>query len=120
MPILDGRHYFVYCFNFIHGRIDILDSNDYVKLCTDPCFRHKPVWDHLNLIDEAFQKVSKNKIPRVHRWPKPFVDLPKQARDNDCLFFLWKYLEFYDGERLTVIINPVSILVLLHSSFSPI
>jgi hypothetical protein len=34
--------------------------------------------------------------------------LPKQAGPNDCMFFLWKYMEFWDGDRLNIDINPVS------------
>jgi hypothetical protein len=52
--------------------------------------------------------VSNLKLPRVSAWRKPFIDLPKQAGQRDCLFFVWKYMEYYDGDSLTIEINPVS------------
>jgi hypothetical protein len=98
----------VYCFNFIHKRIDVLDSNDYFMKCTDEEERHKAAFTKIPIIDAAFQKVSNLKLPRVSAWRKPFFDLPKQAGQSDCLFFVWKYMEYYDEDSLTIEINPVS------------
>jgi hypothetical protein len=110
VPIQDGAHYFVYCFNFIHKHIDVLDSDDYFMKCTDQEERHKAAFAKIPIIDAAFQKVSNLKLPRVSAWRKPFIDLPKQAGPSDCLFFIWKYTEYYDGDgdSLTIEINPVS------------
>jgi hypothetical protein len=44
---------------------------------------------------------------RVSGWRKPFIEVPKQAGPNDCLFFVWKYTEYYDGNKVTEEINPV-------------
>jgi hypothetical protein len=77
----------VYCFNFMHNRIDVLDSNNYFMKCTNPVERHKHVFAKIPIIDAAFQKVSNFKLPRVSGWRKPFIEVPKQADPNDCLFF---------------------------------
>ena len=108
VPIRDGDHYFVYCFNFIHTQIDVLDLNDYFMKCSDQEERHQAVFAKIPIIDAAFQKVSNLKLPRVSRWRQPFINVPKQARPSDCVFFVWKYMEYYDGDSMTKEINPVS------------
>ena len=60
------------------------------------------------IISAAFQKVTNNKFPRFGNWDRAVIDLPKQAGPNDCMFFLWKYMEFWDGNHLNIDINPVS------------
>ncbi|CAL4995828.1 unnamed protein product [Urochloa decumbens] len=40
MPVCDGCHYFLYCINLIHNRIDILDSIDYWWNQGAPMDRH--------------------------------------------------------------------------------
>jgi hypothetical protein len=40
-------------------------------------------------------------------WRKPFIEVPKQAGPNDCLLFVWKYMKYYDGNKVTEEINPV-------------
>jgi hypothetical protein len=52
-------------------------------------------------VDAAFQKVSNFKLPRVSGWRKPFIKVPKKADPNDFLFFVWKYMEYYDGNKVT-------------------
>ena len=94
----------------LHQRIDVLDSNDYFMNCTDKLDRHEAVFAKIPIIDAAFQKVSNRKLPRVHRWKRPFINVTKQALLNDCMFFIWKYMEYYDGEKLTKEINPVSFI----------
>ncbi|RLN32961.1 uncharacterized protein C2845_PM03G23240 [Panicum miliaceum] len=53
-------HYFIYCLNLIHNRIDILDSIDYFWTDIDP---HNSIFAKLSIINAAFQKVTKNKFP---------------------------------------------------------
>ena len=108
MPAFSGKHYFVYCINLIHNRIDILDSIDYIWGNSDPEVRHRPIAEKMPIISAAFQKVTNNKFPRFGNWDSAFIDLPKQAGPNDCMFFLWKYMEFWDGDRLNIHIDPVS------------
>ncbi|CAM0145897.1 unnamed protein product [Urochloa decumbens] len=105
MPLCDGSHYFLYCINLIHNRIDILDSIDYWWNQTSPDDRHLPVWGKLPLINQAIKKITNGKFPTFHNWSKPFIDLPKQAGPRDCMFFVWKYMEFWDGDRLNIEIN---------------
>ena len=94
----------------LHQRIDVLDSNDYFLNCTDKLDHHEAVFAKIPIIDAAFQKVSNRKLPRVHKWKRPFINVTKQALLNDCMFFIWKYMEYYDGEKLTKEINPVSFI----------
>ncbi|RLN30525.1 uncharacterized protein C2845_PM05G22180 [Panicum miliaceum] len=42
----------------------------------------------------------------IEKWSTPMINLLKQAGPSDCMFFLWKYMEFWDGERLHTDINP--------------
>ncbi|RLN03420.1 uncharacterized protein C2845_PM13G08780 [Panicum miliaceum] len=58
------------------------------------------------IINAAFQKVTKNKFPEFDNWSMVFIDAPKQAGPSDCMFFLWKYMEFWDGDCLNIDINP--------------
>ena len=108
MPACSRKHYFVYCINLIHNRIDILDSIDYIWGNNDPEVRHWPIAEKMGIISIAFQKVTNNKFPRFGNLDRAFIDLPKQAGPNDYMFFLWKYMEFWDGDRLNIDINPVS------------
>ena len=94
----------------LHQRIDVLDSNDYFLNCTDKLDRHEAVFAKIPIIDAAFHKVSNQKLPRVHRWKRLFINVTKQALLNDCMFFIWKYMEYYDGEKLTKEINPMSFI----------
>ena len=54
VPIRDGIHYFVYCFNMLHQRIDVLDSNDYFLNYIDKLDRHEAVFAKIPIIDAAF------------------------------------------------------------------
>jgi hypothetical protein len=86
----------------MHNRIDVLDSNDYFMKCTNPVEGAK-----IPIIGAAFQKVSNFKLPRFSGWRKPFIEVPKQVGHNDWLFFVWKYMEYYDRNEVTEEINPV-------------
>ena len=102
------KHYFVNYIKLIHNHIDILYSIDYIWGNNDPEVRHRPIAEKMPIISAAFQKVTNNKFPRFGNWDRAFIDLPKQAGPNDCMFFLWKYMEFWDGDRLNIHIDPVS------------
>ncbi|RLM74445.1 uncharacterized protein C2845_PM15G00890 [Panicum miliaceum] len=106
IPVCAQRHYFVYCINLIHQHIDILDSIDYFWTVTSPDTRHEPIKNKLPFMNAAFQKVSGNKFPQIDKWSTTMINLPKQAGPSDCMFFLCKYMEFWDGERLYTNINP--------------
>jgi hypothetical protein len=86
----------------------VLDSKDYFLNCSNQEERHKAVFAKIPIIDAAFQKVFNLKLPRVSKWMRPFIDVPKQAGHSYCLFFVWKYMEYYDGDKMTKEINPVS------------
>ncbi|CAL4994031.1 unnamed protein product [Urochloa decumbens] len=106
MPACDGEHYFLYYINLIHNRIDILDSIDYWWTRGDPRRHHQPIWDKLPLINQAFKKLTNGKFPTFYNWSRPFINVVKQAGPSDCMFFLWKYMEFWDGDHLNIEINP--------------
>jgi len=94
----------------LRQRIDVLDSNDYFLNYTDKLDRHEAVFAKISIINAAFHKVSNRKLPRVHRWKRPFINVTKQALLNDCMFFIWKYMEYYAREKLTKEINPMSFI----------
>jgi hypothetical protein len=65
------------------------------------------VFAKIPIIDAACQKVSNLNLPRFSGWKKPFIEVPKQTGPNGCLFFVWKYMEYYDGNKMMEEINPV-------------
>ncbi|KAF8650187.1 hypothetical protein HU200_064042 [Digitaria exilis] len=111
-----SSHYCVYCINLIHNRIDILDSLAYFWIDTNPMDRHAVLLNKMPLVSAVFQKATGNKVLDFGKWKSTFIDVPKQAGPNDCMFFAWKYMEFWDGERLHCELNPmqVYVIVLLH------
>ena len=88
MPACSVKHYSVYFINLIDIHIDILDSIDYIWGNSDPEVRHWPIAEKMPIISAAFQKVTNNKFPHFGNWDRAFIDLPKQAGPNDCMFFL--------------------------------
>ncbi|RLN23579.1 uncharacterized protein C2845_PM07G11120 [Panicum miliaceum] len=65
IPVYAQRHYFVYCINLIHQRIDILDSINYFWTATGPDTCHEPIKNKLpSFMNAAFQKF-KGMIYRV-------------------------------------------------------
>ncbi|CAN6342492.1 unnamed protein product [Urochloa humidicola] len=106
IPEYNERHYFVYCLNLIHNRIDILDTIDYWFTDTDSDVYHKPIFEKLPIINAAFHKVTSGKFPKFLNWSRPFAGVPKQIGPNDCISFLWKYMEFWDGDTLRTDLNP--------------
>ncbi|PVH64072.1 hypothetical protein PAHAL_2G178600 [Panicum hallii] len=106
IPVCAGKHYFVYCINLIHNRINILDSTDYFWADTSLEPRHQLIFDKMPIINGAFQMVNKNKFRQFDNRSRLFIDVPKQAGPSDCMFFLWKYMKFWGGERLNIETNP--------------
>jgi hypothetical protein len=92
-----------------------LDSIDYYWADTNPKPCHQPIIDKLSIMNAELKKVSNNKFPQFDKWSMPIIDVPKQAGPSDCMFFLWKYMEFWDGEHLNIDINPVSYFFFCYS-----
>ncbi|RLM65308.1 uncharacterized protein C2845_PM16G00310 [Panicum miliaceum] len=86
MPICARKHYFVYCINLIHNRINIFDSIDYFWADTSPEPCHQPIYAKLPIINAVFKKVTENKFPQFDNWSRPFIDVSKQAGPSDCMF----------------------------------
>ncbi|KAF8712042.1 hypothetical protein HU200_028874 [Digitaria exilis] len=68
--------------------------------------RHGALLNKMPLVSAVFRKARGNKVPDFGKWKSSFIDVPKQAGPNDCMFFAWKYMEFWDGERLHCELNP--------------
>jgi len=66
---------------------------------------------------DALKRYTGNKFTGFSEWKFVFVPVPKQdPYSNDCAFFVMHFLEYYDGEKRKMDINPVS-TCLLHKLF---
>ncbi|XP_044360860.1 uncharacterized protein [Triticum aestivum] len=103
-----GSHFSVYCVNRVHRRIDVLDSVDWSTQQTTFEDFHKP-WGPIAVarLNDAFLKVTEGKFDNFCKWPIARFPTPKQLA-NDCPFFCFKFLKFYDGEenQLRIKIDP--------------
>ncbi|RLM62304.1 hypothetical protein C2845_PM14G07150 [Panicum miliaceum] len=92
--LVTEEHYSIYCINFIHDLIDVLDSSpedhtDYHQILGDQTIRR------LNLL---FQLTTDYTIKQFTRFKCPNID----SRDNDCGFFAIKFMELWNGESFHI------------------
>jgi len=115
LPVHQGRHWTVYCVNFIHEQIDILDSADWTV--NQRKKYHGAIAGRIRKrLNDLFKELTDGKIKDFSGWGLPFLEVPRQQLPNDCAFFVMMFLENYDGEkrRLTMNINPVSLFMFDH------
>ncbi|CAN6220964.1 unnamed protein product [Urochloa humidicola] len=103
--VMEEEHYSVYCINFIHDRIDVLDSSAehhtvYHQVLGDRIIRR------LNLL---FQSATNGKIKEFTRFKRPIIDACLQLRDNDSGLYALKFMELWNGDSFHVPILTESI-----------
>lgn len=109
LPIFCEGHFLVLCINMIHDRIDMLDPLDFIRNGTKPDERRKNLIKKIvPRLSNLFETVVGQQFPKIETWSTSFPSVVKQEMENDCLFFIWKYMELYDGDELTDNLNPVS------------
>ncbi|XP_062213565.1 uncharacterized protein LOC133914479 [Phragmites australis] len=96
------EHISVYCINFRHTRIDVLDSLDYKSIGTEWEQHHdKEFCDTMmQRLSDSFQRISKKDFKVFANMRRvPFTEAPVMVNRNDCAFFSMKFIEFFDGEE---------------------
>lgn len=109
LPILHSEHWFVYCVNLKHNRIDVLNSKvnseEYWKDAENKCK------DIMSTLQEALQKCRHWKQGFAH-WRPTRVECRKKIDTNDSALFAMYFLEHYNGDMKSLqnTINSVSVL----------
>jgi hypothetical protein len=117
--MLHQERYSVYCINVEHKRIDIFDCFDYQGAGTKFSAHHEEGLMHLLQLrlSEAFQKISP-KFPDFSTWRRcRFTKAPVAKHANECAPLAMRFIESYNGDRVTLMsppIEPVSVLPLSH------
>ncbi|CAM0150350.1 unnamed protein product [Urochloa decumbens] len=98
LPVMEEEHYSVYCINFIHDRIDVLDSSAehhtvYHQVLGDRIIRR------LNLL---FQEATDGKMKEFTRLKRPIIDACLQSHDNDRGLYALKFMELWNGDSFHV------------------
>ncbi|CAN6373403.1 unnamed protein product [Urochloa humidicola] len=98
LPVMEEEHYSVYCINFIHDRIDVLDSSAehhtiYHQVLGDRIIRR------LNLL---FQLATNDKLKEFTRFKRPIIDACHVSHDNDSGLYALKFMELWNGDSFHV------------------
>uniref|UniRef100_K3Y165 Ubiquitin-like protease family profile domain-containing protein n=1 Tax=Setaria italica TaxID=4555 RepID=K3Y165_SETIT len=108
LPVMEEEHYTIYCINFIHDRIDVIDSSpddhtDYHQVLGDRIIRR------LNLL---FQLVTDFEMKQFTRFKRPIIVPCMHTDDNDCGFYAIKSMELWNGDSFHVPILTVRLTTL--------
>lgn len=94
LPIQGVNHYSVYCINFIHDRIDILDSSP-----EDHMVYHDDLGNRIiPRLNALFQEATDGKLKSFTRFKRPIISVPQQLSHADSGFFAIKFMELWNGE----------------------
>ncbi|XP_039792113.1 uncharacterized protein LOC120672288 [Panicum virgatum] len=94
LPVMEEGHYSIYCINFIHDRIDVLDSSP-----EDHKVYHQVLGDRIiHRLNLLFQLATNSTIKQFTRFKRPIIDVCSQTRAIDCGFFALKFMELWNGE----------------------
>lgn len=101
---MEEDHYSVYCINFIHDRIDVLDSSP-----EDHTIYHDVLGDQIiRRLNLLFQLATDYTVKQFTRFKRPNIDVCVQSHENDCGFLAIKFMELWNGESFHVPILRVS------------
>ncbi|OEL26200.1 hypothetical protein BAE44_0012781 [Dichanthelium oligosanthes] len=89
---MEEEHYSIYCINFIHNRIDVLDSSP-----EDTRLYHELETDGI--------------VKQFTRFKHPIIDVCVQSHANDSGFFTIKFMELWNGESFHVPVLTVSLTI---------
>ncbi|XP_039777861.1 uncharacterized protein LOC120645161 isoform X1 [Panicum virgatum] len=98
LPVMEEDHYSVYCINFIHDRIDVLDSSP-----EDHTIYHNVLGDRIiRRLNLLFQLATDYRVKQFTRFKRPIIDVCMHSHENDCGFFAIKFMELWNGESFHV------------------
>ena len=104
---MEEGHYSIYCINFIHDRIDVLDSSP-----EDHKVYHQVLGDRIiHRLNLLFQLATNSTIKQFTRFKRPIIDVCSQTRAIDCGFFALKFMELWNGESFHVPILTVRLTI---------
>ena len=108
LPVMEEGHYSIYCINFIHDRIDVLDSSP-----EDHKVYHQVLGDRIiHRLNLLFQLATNSTIKQFTRFKRPIIDVCSQTRAIDCGFFALKFMELWNGESFHFPILAVRLIIL--------
>uniref|UniRef100_A0A0E0MKH4 Ubiquitin-like protease family profile domain-containing protein n=1 Tax=Oryza punctata TaxID=4537 RepID=A0A0E0MKH4_ORYPU len=103
LPMINDGHWTVFCFNFNHKRIDILDSlGDDRNEKALKALKDRVVGRFLDVVDVMYPK----KFTDVRKWKCFPASVQKQVLTNDCGFLAMKHIQFWDGKSFVKKICP--------------
>ncbi|KAG2549724.1 hypothetical protein PVAP13_9KG262013 [Panicum virgatum] len=95
---MEEDHYSVYCINFIHDRIDVLDSSP-----EDHIIYHNVLGDRIiQRLNLLFQLATDYRVKQFTRFKRPIIDVCMHSHENDCVFFAIKFMELWNGDSFHV------------------
>ncbi|XP_039828910.1 uncharacterized protein LOC120690347 isoform X3 [Panicum virgatum] len=98
LPVMEGDHYSVYCINFIHDRIDVLDYSP-----EDHTIYHNVLGDRIiRRLNLLFRLATDYRVKQFTRFKRPIIDVCMHSHKNDCGFFTIKSMELWNGESFHV------------------
>ncbi|OEL15066.1 hypothetical protein BAE44_0023913, partial [Dichanthelium oligosanthes] len=107
LPVMEEDPYSIYCINFIHNRIDVLDSSP-----EDTRLYHEVlsarIIPRLNLL---FQLETDSTVKQFTRFKHPIIGVCMQLHTNDSGFFAIKFMELWNGESFHVPVLTVSLTI---------
>jgi len=107
LPVMEEDHYSVYCINFIHDRIDVLDS-----IPEDHTIYHNVLGDRIiRRLNLLFQLATDYRVKQFTRFKHPIIDICMHSHENDCGFFAIKFMELWNGESFHVPILTVRLTI---------
>uniref|UniRef100_K3XPW6 Ubiquitin-like protease family profile domain-containing protein n=1 Tax=Setaria italica TaxID=4555 RepID=K3XPW6_SETIT len=100
LPVMEEEHYSIYCINFIHERIDVLDSSPKESKAS---YYHQVLGDQIiRRLNLLFQLVTKFEMKQFTIFKRPIIDVCMHTDDNDCGFFAIKFMELWNGDSFHV------------------
>uniref|UniRef100_A0A0E0KHC5 Ubiquitin-like protease family profile domain-containing protein n=1 Tax=Oryza punctata TaxID=4537 RepID=A0A0E0KHC5_ORYPU len=103
LPMINDGHWTIFCFNFNHKRIDILDSlGDDRDEKALKALKDRVVGRFLDVLNVMYPK----KFIDVRKWNCFPACVQKQVLTNDCGFLAMKYIQFWDGKSFVKKVCP--------------
>uniref|UniRef100_A0A0E0R762 Ubiquitin-like protease family profile domain-containing protein n=1 Tax=Oryza rufipogon TaxID=4529 RepID=A0A0E0R762_ORYRU len=122
VPVLHHDHWSLYAINIAHGRVDIMDSNNYNLIGTLESDHHCALSKRIiKRLSDALHEVAPKSFCRFGGFRKNMMKCPKmQICSNDCAFYIMRFMEAYDGNRESIetLSIPIIVPVLHHDHWS--
>uniref|UniRef100_A0A0D3HKS0 Ubiquitin-like protease family profile domain-containing protein n=1 Tax=Oryza barthii TaxID=65489 RepID=A0A0D3HKS0_9ORYZ len=104
VPVLHHNHWSLYAINIAHGRVDIMDSNNYNLIGTLESDHHCALSKRIvKRLSNALHEIAPKSFCRFGGFRKNMMKCPKvQICSNDCAFYIMRFMEAYDGNRESI------------------